>query len=264
MKAPEQLESLRHWAAERRTDSRPADGGRVLAVGSAAGGSGTSTIAALLAATTAQAGARVLLIDASDRFGGLDPLLGADIAGLEVASLAPSSPAHSLSPSERRLALRRILGDATFDLAVIDAGATAASLTSVATDGAHLFLAVMRAERIAVTATYALVKLLSSRAPTLPIALLVNHADAWAGQAAATAVRTATERFLNRSLGAVGAVPDDAHLAQAVAAGFGLSEVASGSSAGHALRDIANLVCTAERPFERDLHAPVENTHASR
>jgi MinD-like ATPase involved in chromosome partitioning or flagellar assembly len=206
----------------------------------------------------------VLLIDASDRLGGFDALLGTDLPGLEVSSIAATSLMHSVSPSERRLALRRILGDATFDLAVIDAGSTAASLSSVAADGAQLFLAVMRAERVSVTATYALVKLLSSRVPALPIALLVNRADAWAGQAASTAVRTASERFLSRSLGAVGVVPDDAHLAQAVAAGFGLAEVSSGSAAGHALRDIANLVCTAERPFDSDTTAPLEKSHAAR
>jgi hypothetical protein len=108
------------------------------------------------------------------------------------------------------------------------------------------------------------VKLLAARVPTLPIALLVNRADAWSGQAAATAVRTACDRFLGRSLGSVGAVPDDAHLAQALAAGFGLAEVASGSAAGNALRDIANLVCTAERPFDPESPAAVESTHATR
>ena len=77
----------------------------VVAVGSGKGGVGTSTIAALLAATMAEQGHRVLLIDAAQRVGGLHHLLGVEPSGTLGQLRGEREPHQLLVPIAERLSL---------------------------------------------------------------------------------------------------------------------------------------------------------------
>jgi secretion/DNA translocation related CpaE-like protein len=68
-------------AAMAETAGRPAGDGQVLVVRGASGGVGASTVAAGLAMVAARLGNRVMLVDADERAGGLDLLLGAERVG---------------------------------------------------------------------------------------------------------------------------------------------------------------------------------------
>jgi MinD-like ATPase involved in chromosome partitioning or flagellar assembly len=199
-----QLDAVRAFvASERRPGTRPgarAHTSHVLAVAGGKGGVGTSTIAALLAATWASHGRRVLIVDASRQFAALHALLGVTpTQGLEALhrgrlepgallvpvadglSLLPGELADSptsISPAERVAIVRRAATLFTqFDRVVLDAGATVESVSSALGWGAERLIACTVPDRIALAATYALLKLVAGRFPAVSLGLLVNRAD---------------------------------------------------------------------------------------
>ena len=246
----------------------------IVAIGAGKGGVGTSTVAALLAATAAADGLRVLLIDASQHFGGLGALLGVEPA-LTLADLRGG--AHSLhdvvvpvsarlslvcagytpagvSPTEHQLLLRR-LADLyrEYALVVIDAGASAASLRNAIRCGATRVLAVTAHDRIALMSTYALVKLLHDQAPGMRVDVLANRVDHDAAGRLHDYLNGASVRFLSRTVPFAGLIPDDPAFERVIAAGLGTDEAALGSPAAAAVREIGAqlLADTAAPPFLR-------------
>lgn len=233
-------------------------GTAVVAVGSGKGGVGTSTIAALLAATMAERGHRVLLVDAGQRLGGLHHLLGVEPAGslgqlrggrephdllVPVAERLALFPATldeaALRPTERRLLMRRVaaLFDG-FELVVIDAGSSAESLVAACADGATRLLAVTAGDRISLVATYALVKLLHDRAPGVRVDVVANRVTDDGADRLHDYLNGAAVRFLSRTVPFAGAIPEDPDFGSALAAGLGTDEASLGSTAAVAVRAI--------------------------
>lgn len=233
-------------------------GTAVVAVGSGKGGVGTSTIAALLAATMAERGHRVLLVDAGQRLGGLHHLLGVEPAGslgqlrggrephdllVPVAERLALFPATldeaELRPTERRLLMRRVAAlFESFELVVIDAGSSAESLVAACADGATRLLAVTAGDRISLVATYALVKLLHERAPGVRVDVVANRVTDDGADRLHDYLNGAAVRFLSRTVPFAGAIPEDPDFGSALAAGLGTDEASLGSTAAVAVRAI--------------------------
>lgn len=234
----------------------------VVAVGSGKGGVGTSTVAALLAATMAEAGHRVLLVDAGQRLGGLHHLLGVEPAGslgqlrgdrephhllvpvAERLSLFPASTDEGeLRPTERRLLMRRVMSlYPSFELVVVDAGSSAESLVAACADGATRLLAVTAGDRISLVATYALVKLLHERTPGVRVDIVPNRVADDAVDRLHEYLNGAAVRFLSRTVPFAGAIPDDPDFGHALAAGLGTAEASLGSNAAIAVRTIGERI----------------------
>lgn len=230
----------------------------VVAVGSGKGGVGTSTVAALLAATMAEQGHRVLLVDAGQRLGGLHHLLGVEPAGslgqlrgdreprdllvpvAERLSLFPASADEAeLRPTERRLLMRRVMSlFPSFELVVVDAGSSAESLVAACADGATRLLAVTAGDRISLVATYALVKLLHERADGVRVDIVANRVGDDNADRLHEYLNGASVRFLSRTVPFAGAIPDDPDFGSALAAGLGTAEASLGSTAALAVRTI--------------------------
>lgn len=246
----------------RSADAQPA----VVAVGAGKGGVGTSTVAALLAATMALTDRDVLLVDAGARFGALHMLLGVEPAhpvealrgggaqpedllvsvapSLTLLPGGPSSESATLSAAERRLLFRRVVAlYPRYDLVVVDAGATLDTMLAVCADGVGRFLAVGGADRIAAVATYALIKALHAAHPALQVEILANRHDAETAERSYGHVRAAADHFLDRDIPFAGTIPDDPLFASALAAGMGVHEAADGSSASQAMHVIGERLC---------------------
>lgn len=238
-----------------------------IAIGAGKGGVGTSTVAALLACTVAALGRRVLLVDAAPHFGGLGALLDTQpphaLSDLRGGALQPRDLAHpvtaslalinagrgALAETEYQLLLRR-LEDAMpgYDLVLIDAGASAASLRSAVRLGATRVLAVTAQDRIALTATYAVVKLLHEQAPDLRVDIVANRVDDAAAMQLHESLNAASVQFLARTTPFAGAIPDDPAFGRAVA-GLGVDEAALGSPAAQVARDLgAQLLASGGSP----------------
>jgi MinD-like ATPase involved in chromosome partitioning or flagellar assembly len=256
-----QLEALRRYVAQNpAAPVRPtADRARVVVVGSGKGGVGTSILAALIAVGATTRGARALLIDGVGTFGSLHLLLGMEpgpgIAGLrgggspedlivEVSDslhlIAAGGPGDAIPAAERQALFRRVSGlHSRYDLVVVDGGARLDSVLAACSVGAVRVLVASTVERIALTATYALVKVLADRHPDLPVDLLLNRTEQTIADAAAEEVRGALKHFLRRTVGYAGWVPDDECLRAALDAGMNLPDAAVGSPAAARLEIVA-------------------------
>lgn len=246
----------------------------VVAVGSGKGGVGTSTIAALLAATMAEQGRRVLLVDAGERIGGLHHLLGVEPRGslgelrgarephqllVPVADRLSLFPAAvddpALRPTERRLLMRRVASlHADVDLVVVDAGSSAESLVTACADGVSRLLAVTAGDRISLIATYAVVKLLHERLPDVRVDVIANRVDEQSADRLHEYLNGASVRFLSRTTPFAGAVPDDPDFGSALAAGLGTAEASLGSTAALAVRAIGERILTESVEAPPSMH----------
>ncbi len=246
----------------------------VVAVGSGKGGVGTSTIAALLAATMAEQGQRVLLVDAGERIGGLHHLLGVEPRGslgelrgarephqllVPVADRLSLFPAAvdepALRPTERRLLMRRVASlHADVDLVVVDAGSSAESLMTACADGVSRLLAVTAGDRISLIATYAVVKLLHERLPDVRVDVIANRVDEQSADRLHEYLNGASVRFLSRTTPFAGAVPDDPDFGSALAAGLGTAEASLGSTAALAVRAIGERILTESVEAPPSMH----------
>ena len=242
-----------------------------VAVGAGKGGVGTSTVTALLACTAAAAGSRVLLVDLAPHFGGLAALLDvhpghtlADVkAGLPTEALAVAvTPSLSLvnaarvpelTDTEHQLMLRRLAASVgAYDLVLIDAGASAASLRSAVRFGATRALTVTTHDRISLTATYAVLKLLHEQAPELRVDVIANRVSDTDASRLHEYLNAASVRFLARTVPFGGSIPDDPAFARTVAT-LGADEAAHGSPAFQVVRTLGEqlLADTGAPPFLR-------------
>ena len=256
-----QLAGVRQFMVARgRTAARPESTPPIIVVGAGKGGTGTSTVAALLASAMSEE-RNVLLVETGHQLGVVHHMLGVDCprtlddlrAGraepeellVPVAERLTLLSAHSpptaepLSAAERKLLFRRTTSlYARFDFIVVDAGSTVDSIVTACADGADRFLAVTAADRIAVVSTYALIKLLHVRCPNVALEVLINRSDDDATTRTIDSLTEACERFLHRPVTFAGAVPDDPNFTNALAGGISAVDAAAGSPAADALRAI--------------------------
>lgn len=255
-----QLEALRRYVTEHPTAPAATPEGRAVVVGSGKGGVGTSLVAALLGVGAAASGARVLLIDGDPTLGSLHLLFGVPAGpGLEalrrgdaaedlvtdvaegIGLLTVAEAGSTLAPAERLSLFRRLSGlQSTYDLVVVDGGSRLDSVLGACAAGAARVLITSTTDRIALTSTYALSKVLAERAPALPVDLMFNRTDARAAASAADEVGGAVRHFLRRTVGYAGWIPEDESLRAAIEAGMDLQDAAVGSPAGSCLKEIAS------------------------
>ena len=252
----------------------PAPGGRthrLVALASGKGGVGTSTAAVLLAAILAANGRRILLLDAATRLGTLDALLGVapaqSLNALRGGNVDPESllvpvcdgltllPANgsggdgSLSVAERRVLFGRMHSlFPRFDLVLFDAGASAESVLAAAASGVTRVLAVTTGDRITITATFALIKLLHERHADVRVDLLANRIPEPIARLAHDCVNQATVRFLSRTIHLAGVVPDDPHFGTALNAGLGTHVAALASTAALVMQDLGDRLLEENDP----------------
>lgn len=225
----------------------------LVAVAAGKGGVGTSTAAALLASVLATNGHRVLLVDAANRLGTLDTMLGvtptaslsalrgghANLESLGVTvseglTLLPlgSAADRSITPTERRVLLGRVRSlFPRYDVVLFDAGSSAESVMEVVSTGVTRVLAVTAGDRITITATFALIKLLHERDAEIRVDLVANRVPESVARLAHDAVNQATVRFLSRTIHLAGVVPDDSLFGTALSAGLGTRVATEASSA---------------------------------
>jgi flagellar biosynthesis protein FlhG len=248
-----QLEPLRRQLAPRVYPSRrgEADGAVVFASGK--GGTGTSTLAALLAVGAAARGSRVLLVDGNVGFGSLHLYLGVG-AGAGWAALKAGAPAEDLlvkvtetltllpagnaedaaaiSAAERAALFRKVSSlYAAYDLVVLDGGSRLDSVLAACGAGVGRLVAVSTPDRVSLAGTYALMKVLDGKLSGLPVSVVVNRGD----ETAAESLRGAARRFLARSVDCAGAVPDDECLRAGINAGMDIQDAAVDSPAAAAI-----------------------------
>ncbi len=257
-----QLDSLKRFVGERApTENGGGDARRVVVVGSGKGGVGTSVVAALLAMTASEAGANVLLVDANDGSPALHFLLGvepahvlSDLRGGGVApaqlvmhvsaslALLPGGTRDdaALTPAERRALFRRVAGlYASYDLVIVDGGSRLDSVLSVCDGGAGRLLAVTTSDRIAVAATYALIKATGARHTELTTEVLLNGCEERAIVQGYEMIQAAAEQFLERTVALAGVVPHDASLRAALGEGMPIGDAAAGSPVAIVIHEMA-------------------------
>lgn len=229
----------------------------VFAIGSGKGGVGKSALSAMLAASFARLGRRVLLFDAAHNQGNQHVMLGvrpaASIDALVAGDLAPEAlivplaerlwllPAESgaeslygMTPVDRARLHRRltVLYDG-FDVVVVDGGPGLESVVR-ATIRASRLVVVTVPEPASLSDAYALIKIAHLQMPSLPVDVVVNRVDrAEELNAAFGRLALAAERFLDRELRLLGAVFEDAEIARRVRAPGTLLE--------HECGDVARL-----------------------
>ncbi len=260
-----QTEGLRRFVAQRAPEPWSSATGRTIVIGSGKGGSGSSTVAALLAMATAQDGRRTLLVDGDDAIGALHHYFGTSPAELtgglggraaprdeevvwiaETLALLPGGSAShrvhagELSPAARRAYYRRIAPLVReFELVVIDAGSRLDGVMAAAGPNVWRYLAVSGVEPASLASSYALVKALESRMPGAPVELLINGHDDARGREAYAQVLAATERFLGRRLGYAGTIPECSEVRAAILAGQPLDQMPSRARASLASQLLA-------------------------
>jgi MinD-like ATPase involved in chromosome partitioning or flagellar assembly len=251
----------------------PDAGSNVVLVASGKGGVGTSVVASLLALSAASAaGARVLLVDASESGGTLHHLLGVrPTHSLWMLKDARTTPADVLLPVDDRLTLvaggtsgggggqSALVAPATdlerrssllrlaqlyenYDVVVLDGGSRLDTIAAAADIGAPSILLVTSADRLALAANYALVKSIGARRADAPIAVVANrHGEALAADACEF-LAGACAHFLGRTIDLVGAIPDDPCLQAAVGAGMSVRDALDGSPAADAVGGMLSRV----------------------
>ncbi len=212
----------------------PSNDSAAIVVGSGKGGVGKSLVALTLATALADAGRRVLLVDADFNLGTLHVLLGVRPAVAPERAIEPDvDPAALIVPVRQNLSLLPAASGAeelqrlsshdrarlhrrvttlypAFDAVVVDAAAGLDSALRVAAMHAGRLLLVTTPEPTALTSAYALVKMVHGRLPRLPIDLLINRiVTADEADSAAQRLDQACARFLGRSLRYLGAIPED-------------------------------------------------------
>ena len=214
---------------------------RVLAISSGKGGVGKTNVVAGLAIALAQQGQRVVIVDADFGLANLDILLGlAPQSTLEqvlrgekvleeiliegpsgVRIIPASSGVQELTrldgPAELRLVqgLQRIAEDV--DWMLVDTAAGVHDSVVKLLMAAQQVLLVATPEPASLVDAYAVLKVLHLRDAEKPVRLVVNNAQS-AEEAEETIQQLdlATRRFLGRPVEALGAIPHDPWLLQAV------------------------------------------------
>lgn len=231
---------------------RPAAPRRVVIVAGGAHGVGTSLVTALLGSAAAAVGRSVLLVEGGAP--GLADLLGAgadstpepeltttndDFPLIYLAPRMTLVPATALTSAggARAARLRRTVArTARYDLALIDAGARVATVRELCTALGDMtrhgdrILAITTPAPASTASAYALAKSVLTRSSRARIDLLVNRADPALAASVAVQVQEGAQRFLRRSVGFAGSIPDDAGLRAAIAAGIPFPDAQCDSS----------------------------------
>lgn len=236
----DQASALRNRPQRQEFPEIPAESPAII-VGGGKGGVGVSVLATLLASGLARTGARVLLMDATLNQGNLHVLLGTTpTLTLEAVLTGEAAPedlvmpvgenlwllpaasgaerVHALTTMDRARLQVRLAGlmDA-YDVTVVDAGTGIEGVLRAVLTRSTRVVAVTTPEPAALADTYALVKILSHEAPSIPVDLVVNRTfDAAEGEVAHGRLTDAAARFLGRTLGSLASVAEDPALARAV------------------------------------------------
>lgn len=233
-------------------------------VGSGKGGVGKSIAAVSFAASLAEAGHRVLLVDGDQNLGNLHVLLGVRPTltpeALLHESLAPADivvpvaerlflmPADSgtdavqrLGPTDRARLQRRVSGIyADYDAVIVDAAAGLDSALRCAALHATRLVVMTMPEATALTDAYALIKVVHGQLPRLPVDVVVNRLhEPREGEMAFDKLRAAAARFLGRPIEYLGGVPEDREMRALAADPVRLLAPSQGTSAQRAFAGLA-------------------------
>ncbi len=262
------MEGLRHFVAAAGREHWRTNDDRVVVVGSGKGGSGASTVAALLGIACAAEGHRTLLVDGDELVGTLHRLLAIDaphgLGGLRAGTPAPASCVHDfgdglsvlpggpgtdaagrrhthvLSAGERRSLFRRVSQlYRDFDVVIVDAGSRLDVVITAGAAGVRRFIVVGGDGTVAIAASYALVKAIELKSPGTPVDLIVNRQDDRRGRLVFDQVQEASSRFLGRALDFAGTIPEDSDLHAAALSGQSLRLIADRTIAGQAVGALA-------------------------
>jgi flagellar biosynthesis protein FlhG len=214
---------------------------RTIAVTSGKGGVGKSTVAANLAVALGSLGARVILFDGDLAQANLDLLLGLSprwdlghvLRGDKtldqiVVDVAPGVRLVPAASGDRELAdlddfrreglyreLSRLSEDA--DLVLVDTASGASHLTSSFARAASELIVVTTPEPTSYSDAYGLLKVLVAQGLSTTPGVLVNRAPSIEeAEEVAHDLANLTRRFLSMNVDALGAVPDDPAVGQAV------------------------------------------------
>ncbi|MDQ3096964.1 MAG: AAA family ATPase [Chloroflexota bacterium] len=210
-------------------------------MGSGKGGVGKSVVSVLLAATAAERGRDVLLIDGEQNLANLHVLLGVSARGsmeslldgrARAADLVQPVREHLwLLPAESgaeglyaldaiqraRLHCRLVELYRQYAVVVVDAGSGIEGVVRAATLGATRVVVVTAPEPTALMDAHALMKILGLQAPHVRIDLLVNRCmSADEGQEAYARLASASRQFLNRRRLLAGILLEEPPIAAAV------------------------------------------------
>ncbi len=232
------------WVPEQEGVERSLDSPtriQVLSVSSGKGGVGKTTVVANLAVALAQAGRRVVVLDADLGLGNLDVLLGlvprwtlqhvlsgaktlSEImlegpAGIRIIPAGSGIPSLTRLSGDQRLALHTAMEPlaGSMDVLLIDTAAGISSNVTFFAAAAQEILVVISSDPASLTDAYALIKILSTQHRERRFRVLVNMA-----RHAAEAVHVfrkldvAADRFLTVSVDYVGWIPIDDYVPLAV------------------------------------------------
>jgi len=252
---------------------------RLLVVAGGKGGVGTTTIALNLAAMLSARGTRTLLVDAPPRRGDIAAMCGIDerenvadvLSGRrtvrEVMQRGPhglwllpggwSTPEETLRgglPLGRLVNQLRSSGEFA-QLVLVDVGAGLGPTQRMFWSAADEILVVTTGDSVAIMDTYAAIKLLAPGQAGVSLRLIVNQAGSRdsAGDVSRR-IAAACSRFLGRSIGFAGHVPQDAAIPLAARDVQLMNDFAPGAAATLCLEDIAgtlahgNEASTPHRP----------------
>lgn len=241
----------------------------VVVVASGMAGAGVSLTAALLAIGAANSRKRVLLVDHAAggesfvRLFGVRPFTAPAGGRMSVRPLTDSLAlaVAGIGPASLESLIDNADPDGTgYDLVVIDGGSRLSVILSACAARADALVAVTRVDRISLTATYALTKVITQRLPSLFFEVLVNRQDVDTARAAYDEVEGAAGRFLRRDPGFAGSLPDDDCLRFGLAAGMDVFE----GSADAPIVDAAGVVVDRLLGQIGKQRAPQERHHFER
>ncbi|MBX3412478.1 MAG: P-loop NTPase [Pirellulales bacterium] len=253
---------------------------RLITVAGGKGGVGTTTIATNLGVALALSGRRVVLVDAD--------LDGADCAALcqvesrlsiadilagrhnvhEVLTRGPAgllvlpgpwSPEEAItcSPGAQDRLLHELRGlGAHADFVLIDAGSGMNRTVARFCQAAEQLLIVTTPDPIAILDSYASIKVLHAGKPELPIYSVVNLADEQTALAVQARLDQVCQRFLGRSIAAVGHVPTDPRVAECRTYGGSLALQAPNAAATLQIERLAELLLRPASDRGKQPNAP--------
>jgi flagellar biosynthesis protein FlhG len=240
---------------------------RVIAVSSGKGGVGKTNVAANVAIALAQAGKRVLVLDADIGLGNLDVLLGLvprytieDVlsgvrtldeiavegpAGIHVLPASSGVPHLTALTDSQQIIIQEQLEQfaAGMDVLLIDTGAGISSNVTFFAASAHDTVVVATPEPTSLTDAYALIKVLARQYRERHFKVLVNQAKS--RREAAEVFRKldrAIDQFLHVAVEYVGYIPHDDYVPLAVIRQKSVVEAFPDSPASQAFIKLADQV----------------------